>query len=157
MSLQAYSIYSYSLALETLDNLYNSCTLSWLSHRIVVVIKLCIRVGLLCTLESPVDIFLPHNLIEVAVTVRAIVFDTFVGYIIPLDLSAEMSIDGIDIVTHILLELFLAYQTSILIVTNPTCTLRVPYRSMAYNCKIMLLRILYKLIGQNKIINAFLR
>ena len=156
MSLQTNSINANALTLETLDNLYHSCTLPWLCHRIVVVIKLCIRVSLLCTLECPVDIFLTHYLIEIAVAVRTVILNTLIGYIITLNLSAEMAIDSIDVATHILFKLFLAYETTVLIMANPLGTLRMPDRCMTYNCKIMFLRILNKLISQYEIVNAFL-
>ena len=64
MALQAYSIDADATCLEFLDKFDHACTLTGLSHRIVVVVEFSIRVCLHGALECPGDELLAKNLIE---------------------------------------------------------------------------------------------
>ena len=64
VALQAYSIDADATSFEFLDKFDHACTLTGLSHRIVVVVEFSIGIGLHSTLECPGDELLAQNLIE---------------------------------------------------------------------------------------------
>ena len=137
VALHADAVHRHAGFLHALDEVVDALALGGLGVIVVVVEEEGVRVGLVGILESLVDELLAGDLVHRGVAefrtarVHGAVGDGLIDHVPAVDDVLVAVDDGLDVVLHVGVELFLGKEVALLVLIHPGADLAVPHQGVA--------------------------